>query len=106
MPPTFDKVTKSWTSLPRDGLAGAILDLPERVRTFRMQIRALVAQTGGFLQASEVRPFSAAILVKMSSAFMPWSQEEFDLLEIHFTRALDCGVCTQNSREWSSLPFL
>ena len=82
----------------RGELSVETLDLPERVRLFRQQVRALMAQTGGFLQAADVRPYSATLLVKLPSAYLPWSQDEFDLLERHFASALEAGACLQTRR--------
>ena len=106
VPPVFDKATKTWKAAKRGELSVETLDLPERVRLFRQQVRSLMAQTGGFLQAADVRPYSATLLVKLPSAYLPWSQDEFDLLERHFASALEAGACLQTSRSWASVPFL
>ncbi|CAE7525471.1 Pol [Symbiodinium sp. CCMP2592] len=82
VPPVFDKTTRTWKTSRRGDFSVGLLDLPERVRLFRQQVRALIAQVGGFLQAAEVRPFSATLLVKLPSVYIPWSQEEFDLLAL------------------------
>ncbi|CAE7816157.1 Pol [Symbiodinium sp. CCMP2592] len=102
-PPVYVDRARGWTTYSEDDPLTARFSMSDRARFFRQHVRAVVAATSGRLYTGEVRPFSAALAIKLPSCFVSIEATLLDRVESFLHDALPNGVCAQRGREWISI---